>query len=162
MKRKKRKKKEREEENDPSGPIEDNRSREGKFSRSKNDVINAIMAWYSTIVRYFQDSSNIFAKYSALTMKRLLKTRKTFDKILLYRIFLLSFVKQYRIEYRWYNGVDTRIHLYLYSIMRGIKKEKVVGEYTFEIEQERRKEYLNFTTICIYLFTLQNNRDDLQ
>lgn len=46
--------------------------------------------------------------------------------------------------------------------MRGIKKEKVVGEYTFEIEQERRKEYLNFTTICIYLFTLQNNRDDLQ
>lgn len=120
------------------------------------------MAWYSTIVRYFQDSSNIFAKYSALTMKRLLKTRKTFDKILLYRIFLLSFVKQYRIEYRWYNGVDTRIHLYLYSIMRGIKKEKVIGEYTFEIEQERRKEYLNFTTICIYLFTLQNNRDDLQ
>lgn len=100
MKRKKRKKKEREEENDPSGPIEDNRSREGKFSRLKNDVINAIMAWYSTIVRYFQDSSNIFAKYSALTMKRLLKTRKTFDKILLYRIFLLSFVKQYRIEYR--------------------------------------------------------------
>lgn len=46
--------------------------------------------------------------------------------------------------------------------MRGIKKEKVVGEYTFEIEQERRKENLNFTTICIYLFTLQNNRDDLQ
>lgn len=100
MKRKKEKKKKREEENDPSGPIEDNRSREGKFSRSKNDVINAIMAWYSTIVRYFQDSSNIFAKYSALIMKRLLKTRKTFDKILLYRIFLLSFVKQYRIEYR--------------------------------------------------------------
>lgn len=47
--------------------------KEGKFSRSKNlDLI-----WRgSTIVRHFHDSSNIFAKYSALMMKRLLLLRR--------------------------------------------------------------------------------------
>lgn len=46
--------------------------KEGKFSRSKNDLI-----WRgSRIVRHFHDSSNIFAKYSALMMKRLLLLRR--------------------------------------------------------------------------------------